>query len=73
MTSNYPLPRPDDDPRFTLGLAVDLRDVLTEHGYPDMTGMDIVNLQQALFGFLYEPVPVTPYRENGAMRGLEWT
>ena len=71
MTSNYPLPRPDDDPRFTLGLATDLRDVLTKHGYPDMTGMDLVNLQQALFSFLYQPV--TPYREDGAMRGLEWT
>jgi hypothetical protein len=51
---NYPLPRPDDDPRFTLGLAVELRDVLTKHGYPEMTGIDIVNLQQALYGFLYE-------------------
>lgn len=50
----YPLPRPDDDPRFTLGLAVAVADVLAAHGYPPITsGRDYVELQQALFGFLY--------------------
>lgn len=58
MTENaervYPLPRPDDDPRFTLGLAVAVAGVLAEHGYPPITsGRDYVELQQALFGFLY--------------------
>lgn len=51
----YPMPQPDDDPRFTLGLALDFRDVLTKHGYPEPNGIDLVRLQQALFGFLYEP------------------
>lgn len=51
----YPIsPRPDEDPRFTLGLALDVAKVLHEHGYPQITGgRDFVELQQALFGFLY--------------------
>lgn len=50
----YPLPRPDDDPRFSFGLAVAVADVLAEHGYPPITsGRDYLELQQALFGFLY--------------------
>lgn len=50
----YPLPRPDEDPRFTLGFAIDLAGVLTKHGYPELSGIDLVRLQQALYGFLYE-------------------
>lgn len=51
----YPLPRPKEDPRFNLGLLADLSNVLAEHGYPKITeGRDIVELQMALFGFLYE-------------------
>lgn len=51
----YPItPAPDDDSRFTVGLTVDVIKVLTEHGYPPVTnGMDIVELQQALYRFLY--------------------
>ncbi len=51
----YPIrPRSDDDPRFTFGLALDVAKVLHEHGYPEITGgLDFVDLQQALFGFLY--------------------
>lgn len=51
----YPIqPRPHDDPRFTLGLALDVAKVLHEHGYPQITsGLDLVDLQQALFRFLY--------------------
>ena len=52
----YPLPRPDHDIRFTLGLVADVADVLVAHGYPHVNGgRDIVELQQALFRFLYEP------------------
>lgn len=52
----FPLPAPTNDPRFTFGLLVDVREVLRQHGYPaeDMTGADLTNLQQALFGFLYD-------------------
>ncbi|MEV5944492.1 hypothetical protein [Streptomyces sp. NPDC051994] len=47
-------PRSDDDPRFTLGLALDVAEVMHQHGYPQITsGVDMVELQQALFGFLY--------------------
>lgn len=47
-------PLPDDDWRFTLGLAVDVAEVLHQHGYPKITsGMDVVGLQTALFQFLY--------------------
>jgi len=51
----YPIrPRPDGDPRFTFGLTVDVAEVLERHGYPKITaGLDMVDLQQALFGFLY--------------------
>ncbi len=44
----------DADDRFTTGLLFDVRDVLTRHGYPQITsGLDLVDLRQALFGFLY--------------------
>jgi hypothetical protein len=53
----FPLPMPGsgDDSRFTFGLLVDVRSVLVDHGYPaaDMTGLDLVELQHALFRFLY--------------------
>ncbi|ADP78359.1 hypothetical protein [Pseudofrankia inefficax] len=54
----YPLPRPDDDPRFTFGLMLDVAAVLARRGYPTLTsGADLVELQQALFGFLYAAAP----------------
>ncbi|MFF7308110.1 hypothetical protein [Streptomyces sp. NPDC008137] len=51
----YPIrPQPDDDPRFTLGLAFDVKKVLEQHGYPEITnGLDFIDLQQALYQFLY--------------------
>jgi hypothetical protein len=49
---NYPLPK-FDDPRFTVGLVFDVRDVLTEHGYPAVASDDYAGLRQALFTFLY--------------------
>lgn len=54
---NYPRPVTDSDPRFTFGLILDVADVLTRHGYPPLSddGMDHVDLQQALFRFLYGP------------------
>ena len=54
-TTQYPLPRPAEDPRFTFGLIREVAQVLTDHGYPKAdSGADHVRLQQALFGFLYE-------------------
>jgi hypothetical protein len=51
----YPLPRPADDDRFTYGLLIDLADLLALHGYPrPRSGADLVGLQLALFGFLYD-------------------
>lgn len=52
---DYPIrPRPDDDPRFTIGLGLDVAKVLEEHGYPPVSrGRDFLELRQALFGFLY--------------------
>lgn len=52
---SYPLPRPETDPKFTFGLVVDVADALTSRGYPPLTGLDLVELQQALFRFLYAP------------------
>lgn len=51
----YPIrPLPDEDPRFTFGLVRDVAEVLERHGYPPVVnGLDHVDLQQALFRFLY--------------------
>lgn len=51
----YPLPRPDDDPRFTFGLVLEVGEVIAAHAYPApaKSGTDLVRLQQALFTFLY--------------------
>lgn len=50
----YPLPQPAGDPRFTFGLVINVAEVLEEHGFPKLQGLDHVYLQQALFNFLYE-------------------
>jgi hypothetical protein len=52
-TPVYPLPRPANnaDNRFSLDIAA----VLTRHGYPPLSaGPDLVRLQQALFGLIYQ-------------------
>jgi hypothetical protein len=50
----YPLPRAEEDARFTLGLLADVAEVLARHGYPAVeAGGDLIDLQQALFRFLY--------------------
>jgi hypothetical protein len=51
--------RPADDPRFTFGLTYDVAAVLAEYGYPKIDGgkdggRDFVELQQALWRFLYK-------------------
>lgn len=52
----YPLTVPGTDTRFTFGLVFDVAKVLEAHGYPPVTaGLDLVNLRQALFRFLYTP------------------
>lgn len=57
----YPIPAPDEDSRFTFGLILEVADVLAAHGYPKITsGDDFVELQQALFRFLYTTTPTTP-------------
>lgn len=52
----YPAGYPVDgkDSRFTFGLFHDVARVLESHGYPELTGADYVELQQALFRFLYD-------------------
>lgn len=51
---HYPIrPQPDDDPRFTTGLVIDVAEVLERHGYPPVEDVDFVDLRQALFRFLY--------------------
>ena len=55
-TTLYPIPRPraGEDPRFTLGLTLDVAEVLTRHGYPPVaTGTDLIHWQQALFAAIY--------------------
>lgn len=48
----YPVGESDSH-RFTLGLAFDIVTVLRQHGYPSLTGRDLVELQASLFTFLY--------------------
>jgi hypothetical protein len=50
---NYPIPAPADDPRFNMGLAIDLAGVLEAHGFPALTGGDIVQMQMALHSLIY--------------------
>ena len=54
----YPIRRPEhglDDARFTIGLALDVADVLARHGYPPLTdGTDLLRLQTALFTLIYQ-------------------
>lgn len=51
----YPLPRPAEDARFTIGLILDVAGALEEHGYlsPAAHPGDLVELKLALFRFLY--------------------
>lgn len=53
----YPIPRPpleQGDLRFTVGLLIDVGAALQAHGYPTVkNGRDLVELQQALLGFIY--------------------
>ena len=43
----------DADPRFTFGLLIDVVRLIEAHGYPSITGRDAIELQLALFRFLY--------------------
>lgn len=61
------LPLPDTDAesaRFTFGLLHDVAKVLEAHGYPALTGLDVVQLGQALFGLLYAPGQAIAPRES---------
>jgi hypothetical protein len=52
----YPIrpPAGGADPRFTIGLALDIADVLTRHGYPALTcGHDLAHWQTGLFTTIY--------------------
>ena len=52
--AGVPAARSRRRPRFTFGLVLDVADVLERHGYPPVqTGRDLVDLQQALYRFLY--------------------
>jgi hypothetical protein len=51
----YPLPPPEKDARFSFGLLADVALLLAQHGYPRPEGLDLVDLQVALHGFLYAP------------------
>jgi hypothetical protein len=51
----YPLAETNDDARFTMGLLIDVADVLALHGFPPVKAAhDLVSLQRALFAFLYD-------------------
>jgi hypothetical protein len=78
----YPLgePKTGTDKRFTFGVVLEVADVLTKHGYPDIvdiaSGADVLNLQTALFTFIYGPandssrhaVRISPQGDYGGER-----
>jgi hypothetical protein len=53
--STTPAPgRPDGDPPFTIGLAVDVTKVIADHGYPPLAeGRDLLELEEHLFHLLH--------------------
>ncbi|MFD1044500.1 hypothetical protein ACFQ1S_02295 [Kibdelosporangium lantanae] len=57
----YPLGHPESgsDSRFTIGLVLDVADVLAKHGYPDIfaakSATDYLQVRAALFQFIYGP------------------
>lgn len=50
---NYPIPAPEDDPRFTFGFTLELAQVIERHGFPKLTGPDLVQLQMAMYRMIY--------------------
>jgi hypothetical protein len=50
----YPLPRPDDDARFTYGLLFDIANALQRNGFPRPAGTDWAHLMATLHRFLYQ-------------------
>lgn len=51
---NYPVkPGDGNAERFTAGLWIDVAKVLRDHGYPDFQGADLVDLQMALYDFVF--------------------
>lgn len=63
---NYPLVCPyNDDPRFTLGLAIEVQGVLERRGYPKLSADDFGALQRALLAFLYPPSDEPAQRYEG--------
>jgi hypothetical protein len=62
----FPLPRPESDPRFTIGLLLEVAKVLKDRGFPELgdDGRDLVALQEAHFGFICAP------QEGTDMNGL---
>jgi hypothetical protein len=52
---NYPLPRREEDGRFTRGFCYEVSDAMQHAGYPTLTADDMVELQLALFRFIYSP------------------
>jgi len=49
----YPLAGTSSDGRFSFGLTYDIAKVIEAAGYPPVRGADIIELQQALYRFLY--------------------
>jgi hypothetical protein len=74
---NYPLPAPESDPRFTFGLLYELAKTIEAHGYPPLTGRDVVELSVALLGVLYthdaptDPADADPNDYAAIERGRE--
>ncbi len=51
---NYPVPREGHDLRWSFSVTNAVAKVLEDRGYPEFTGLDRIELNTALFRFLYE-------------------
>lgn len=57
VPNNYPVPPPEPDKRFTVGLVQDVAKALQAHGFPALSsGEDYVRLREHLFQFIYAEV-----------------
>lgn len=68
----YPLPRPDDDSRFSRSLILEISDVLRRHGYPPIRHrVDFIRIRQTLFALIYQPKePAMPISHNTACKRM---
>jgi len=57
--SVYPVPEPATDRPLSIGVTVEVGDVLVRYGFPRPGGLDLVDLDEAIRWFVYGPRSTT--------------